>query len=602
MLLRHNKSIQGSMIQSQTEDYITVILIGTCIVRANANSKTYGYNNRDQLVSITDTNGLNTTYSYDETGNQTEKTENGTTSTFNYTARQRVKSITIGGAPPISYQYDYSGQRVNQQNNGSEKRYIYDGLTLIAETNTLGNTLAQYHYGNRYQLAETRNNTNIFYHVDSLSTNVAVTNTDGSIQARYEYDAYGNLLTQDGSSEQPFGFTGYQKDDDTGLYNANARYYDSNTARFLREDPLFGNPENPPSLHRYNYTANNPTYFVDPTGEGDEAAHFYNEYLDSRAAGLNVIDSLIVALGAQYPDKVDKYDAKSVSTSFIDYSRDYTRKNNRGLHALTNSFVKYTVKAVDYFQTNLAKTIYHFALSEHPGKDSGYHIPKDSINDPEAMAFTEITGHGLSEGHTTDLNFIYPDKELQTSIMSMKRIYKFGIKSGRITENDPAFKVRMANRIQQIKIKQTQLEEIFKSETKTYCSIKAGYCSSSNPRGKDKIEFELLSELFNEDTSGEFKNLRPENIDVGKDFSTVLGLFDTKTLRLLNGFSEVPGWGEGMSDGLLIDALDSKFDMSAKYVRNSINDSIDQQIQNEAATVIESIDDLGVKLKFTNND
>ncbi|MEZ5496868.1 MAG: hypothetical protein R3F25_08555 [Gammaproteobacteria bacterium] len=184
----------------------------------------------------------------------------------------------------------------------------------------------------------------------------------------------------------------------------------------------------------------------------------------------------------------------------------------------------------------------------------------------------------------------------------MKRIYKFGIKSGRITENDPAFKVRMANRIQQIKIKQTQLEEIFKSETKTYCSIKAGYCSSSNPRGKDKIEFELLSELFNEDTSGEFKNLRPENIDVGKDFSTVLGLFDTKTLRLLNGFSEVPGWGEGMSDGLLIDALDSKFDMSAKYVRNSINDSIDQQIQNEAATVIESIDDLGVKLKFTNND
>jgi RHS repeat-associated protein len=59
----------------------------------------------------------------------------------------------------------------------------------------------------------------------------------------------------------------YQKDKDTGLYYANARYYDSETARFLREDPQDGNTSEPPSLHRYLYANANPTLFIDPTGE-----------------------------------------------------------------------------------------------------------------------------------------------------------------------------------------------------------------------------------------------------------------------------------------------------------------------------------------------
>ena len=75
-------------------------------------------------------------------------------------------------------------------------------------------------------------------------------------------------------------------------------------------------------------------------------------------------------------------------------------------------------------------------------------------------------------------------------------------------------------------------------------------------------------------------------------------MFDKKTLRSLNGFSEIPGWGEGLSEELLIDSLDTKYDLSAKYVRDSINNSIEKQIQNEAATVTESTDKSGVELKY----
>jgi RHS repeat-associated protein len=237
------------------------------ITGTNPNTKTYGYNTRDQLETVTDTNGLDISYDYDAAGNQTEKVENGVTTLFDYTARQRVKTITIGGAPPVEYQYDYTGQRVNQLNTGVERRYLYDGLSLVAETNVIGNTLARYHYGSRYQMAETRNGVNSYYQVDSMGTNSVITNQDGSIQARYEYDAYGKVLAETGISEQPFGFTGYQKDDDTGLYYANARYYDSETGRFLREDPFEGDANTPPSLHKYLYAHANPTYHTDPTGK-----------------------------------------------------------------------------------------------------------------------------------------------------------------------------------------------------------------------------------------------------------------------------------------------------------------------------------------------
>lgn len=62
------------------------------------------------------------------------------------------------------------------------------------------------------------------------------------------------------------GETGYQKDEETGLYYAQQRYYDSFTGRFLREDPFDGSIDTPPSLHRYLYAYANPTIYVDRDG------------------------------------------------------------------------------------------------------------------------------------------------------------------------------------------------------------------------------------------------------------------------------------------------------------------------------------------------
>ncbi|MBS1841816.1 MAG: RHS repeat-associated core domain-containing protein [Acidobacteria bacterium] len=63
-----------------------------------------------------------------------------------------------------------------------------------------------------------------------------------------------------------YKFTGYERDPETGLDYAFARYYSSRLGRFLSTDPLGGAIGSLQSHNAYSYTANNPLNFVDPSG------------------------------------------------------------------------------------------------------------------------------------------------------------------------------------------------------------------------------------------------------------------------------------------------------------------------------------------------
>jgi RHS repeat-associated protein len=61
-----------------------------------------------------------------------------------------------------------------------------------------------------------------------------------------------------------------EEDKETGLLYAKARYYDADTGKFLSEDAWEGDNMIAPSLHRYLYGYQNPTVWVDPTGNAPE--------------------------------------------------------------------------------------------------------------------------------------------------------------------------------------------------------------------------------------------------------------------------------------------------------------------------------------------
>jgi RHS repeat-associated protein len=106
------------------------------------------------------------------------------------------------------------------------------------------------------------------YLFDALGSPVTLMAADGSVRERIKLDAWGVVRERTGASENPFAFTGHELDDETGLYYARARFYDPELGRFLSEDPLAGEAETPPSLHRYLYAFDEPTLYVDPSGAG----------------------------------------------------------------------------------------------------------------------------------------------------------------------------------------------------------------------------------------------------------------------------------------------------------------------------------------------
>src|SRR5207302_8864572 len=61
-------------------------------------------------------------------------------------------------------------------------------------------------------------------------------------------------------------FTGYERDGETGLDYAFARYYNDRLGRFMSGDPLGGDPSDPQTLNLYTYVRNNQINLVDPSG------------------------------------------------------------------------------------------------------------------------------------------------------------------------------------------------------------------------------------------------------------------------------------------------------------------------------------------------
>jgi RHS repeat-associated protein len=203
------------------------------------------------------------TLTYDSDGNLTDDS----LWHYDWDAENRLKKIStaigaLGWAPDkvLQFTYDYLGRRVRKESwlNGTkvyDHKFVYSGWTVIADIDeALGLVVRTYVWGLPQQggnvgalILETEWNAsagtltafNVAYD-GSGNVTALIDNATGVVAATYEYDPFGQILRLDGdqAAKNPFRFSTYYTDHETGLIYYGLRYYDPSLGRFINRDPI----------------------------------------------------------------------------------------------------------------------------------------------------------------------------------------------------------------------------------------------------------------------------------------------------------------------------------------------------------------------------
>jgi RHS repeat-associated protein len=245
----------------QDESY-TYDLVGNRL--SDFNGTTYTYNNPwNRLDAVAPQ--IPGDYSYDNNGNLISFGTN-----YYWDFENRLTGATTSDISGVGFQYDPFGRRIQRLpyvesvNYSNSVNYLYDGPNIIEEVDSNGHPLARYSQGPSVDqpLSMTRSGVTSFYEADGLGSITSLTNSAGSITDTYTYDSFGNLTTSNGTTINPFRYTGREYDAETGLYYYRARYYDSSTGRFISEDPIRFRG----GIDFYAYVGNDPANLDDPLG------------------------------------------------------------------------------------------------------------------------------------------------------------------------------------------------------------------------------------------------------------------------------------------------------------------------------------------------
>jgi RHS repeat-associated protein len=104
-----------------------------------------------------------------------------------------------------------------------------------------------------------------------------LTDITGTVTDTYDYDAWGNIISQTGTTPNVYLYRGEQYDPDLRLYYLRARYFNQLSGRFLTVAPELGAIAKPLSLHKYVYAESDPITKQDPTGHPTTVEYSENE-------------------------------------------------------------------------------------------------------------------------------------------------------------------------------------------------------------------------------------------------------------------------------------------------------------------------------------
>ncbi len=197
---------------------------------------------------------------------------------------------------------------------------------------------------------------------DHLGSPRVFTNSSGSVVSRHDYMPFGEELGASvGGRTTGMGFsgsgdnnrkkfTGYQRDTESGLDYAQARYYGNTQGRFTSPDPFSGSAiiADPQTFNRYNYCRNNPVNSTDPTGmapmgvmsqPSGEPVHAFHGMIDTMNADIREMEAQweervrLAFMGIHENESVTvsiSEDNGNVDTTNVDANRKTGEPQNRG--------------------------------------------------------------------------------------------------------------------------------------------------------------------------------------------------------------------------------------------------------------------------------
>lgn len=203
-------------------------------------------------------------YVFDTAGNTTTDAENRT---FIYDAENKQVEVRDASNNVIGqYFYDGDGRRIKKlvPSTGETTVFVYDAAAkLVAEYSTI--------------VAPPSEAKVSYLTSDHLGSPRITTDANGSVISRRDCMPFGEEVftpqrtqglnyTADNIRQK---FTSYERDSESDLDYAQARYYKYSHGRFTSVDPLMASAKDtePQSWNRYTYALNNPILYIDPNGE-----------------------------------------------------------------------------------------------------------------------------------------------------------------------------------------------------------------------------------------------------------------------------------------------------------------------------------------------
>jgi RHS repeat-associated protein len=222
------------------------------------------------------------TYTYDNNGNLVSSTDSLGTRILTWSEENQLTQVVLPGGLVVNYKYDGLGRRIQRTTSaGANERYVYDGQDVLLDLNADWSVATKYLNGPGIDnhLRQTSVTTGVSYYLtDHLGSTAVLADATGNVVEQESYDSFGNSA---GSVRTRYGYTGRERDPDTGLLHYRARWYDPQVGRFISEDPIgLGG-----GINQFRYVSNNPQNRTDPSGLYEIDVHYYLTYFIAKKTG-----------------------------------------------------------------------------------------------------------------------------------------------------------------------------------------------------------------------------------------------------------------------------------------------------------------------------